>query len=162
MMKTQRIFPGIILLGFGLYFLLQQYNLVLFEGFFNWPTVLCIIGAAFLGEAYGGKQFQAILPGVILFGTGLHYHLVDHLAFWPNHIGVLQLIVAIGFLMQASKTKSSLTKGILLLIIAIITVYYDQLISKFGLSETALANSASYWPFLVMGIGIYILFIKKK
>ncbi len=37
-MKQQRIFPGVILLGFGAYFYLQQAHIILFSEFFTWPT----------------------------------------------------------------------------------------------------------------------------
>ena len=54
-MKNQRIFPGIILIGFGAYFFLQQTGITIFQQFSTWPTLLIIVGIAFLGQGYSGK-----------------------------------------------------------------------------------------------------------
>ena len=61
-MKQQRIFPGIILIGFGAYFYLQQANIVLFQEFFTWPTLLIIVGLAFLGQGYGERIMKPSCP----------------------------------------------------------------------------------------------------
>ena len=89
-MKGQRIFPGIILIGFGLYFFLERAQIHIFTGFYTWPTLFCIVGLAFLLQAYYGKDVHAILPGVILFGFGAHFHLVQLIrflaqSFWYFH-----------------------------------------------------------------------------
>ncbi|MGV3465158.1 MAG: LiaI-LiaF-like domain-containing protein, partial [Heyndrickxia sp.] len=61
-MKNQKVFAGIILLGFGFYFYLSQNHLELFKEYITWPSLLIIIGIAFLVQGYNGKNYEAILP----------------------------------------------------------------------------------------------------
>jgi hypothetical protein len=161
-MKAQRIFPGTILIGFGLYFFLQQSNINIFPGFYTWPTLLCIVGLAYLAQAYGGKDHEAILPGVILFGFGLHFHVVNKYQVWPDHIGIFILIIALGFILRARKTNGGMFQGILLLIIAITTLFYDKAISWLGLLESGFSNGLKFWPYVLIAAGVYVLFLKKK
>ncbi|CAH0346330.1 DUF5668 domain-containing protein [Bacillus sp. CECT 9360] len=157
-MKAQRIFPGTILIGFGLYFFLQQSNFAVFPGFYTWPTLLCIVGLAFLGQAYAGKDHEAIVPGVILFGFGFHFHVVNKLQIWPDHIGIFILIIALGLILRARKTNGGMLQGILLLVIAIIMLYYDKLIGWLGLLESGF----NFLPYVLIAAGAYVIFIKKK
>lgn len=157
-MKGQRILPGIILIGFGLYFFLERSQIQIFTGFYSWPTLFCIVGLAFLIQAYYGKDVHAILPGVILFGFGAHFHLVKLLNFWPSHFGVFILIISIGFILQARKTKSGMFYGVTLCILAIFILFYDKVTSLLSLTQ----NVVNFWPFVLMAFGVYVLFFRKK
>ncbi|PLT32371.1 LiaI-LiaF-like domain-containing protein [Bacillus sp. V5-8f] len=161
-MKGQRIFPGTLLIGFGLYFFLEESRIEIFPGFFTWPTLLCIVGLAFLSQAYGGKDHEAILPGVILFGFGLHFHIADKYNIWPHNIGIFILIIALGFILKARRTNSGMLQGILLLVIAISSLFYDKVISWLGILETGVSTGLKLWPALLVAAGLYLLFIKKK
>ena len=160
-MKTARTFPGIILLGLGLYFILQRAQIELFPGFFDWPTILCLIGIAFLVPAYAGGETQSILPGVLLLGIGLHFHFVNVLDLWPNNIGIFILFVSLGMILKARKTNAGLVPGILLFIISLITIYYDHLMSWLQFTNTGMTDLGKYWPFVLLAIGIYFLISKK-
>lgn len=160
-MKTTRTFPGIILLGLGLYFMLQRAQIELFPGFFDWPTILCLIGIAFLVPAYAGGDTQSILPGVLLLGIGLHFHFVNVLDIWPNNIGIFILFVSLGLILKARKTNTGLLPGILLFIISLITIYYDHIMSWLQITNTGIADPGKYWPFVLLAIGIYFLISKK-
>lgn len=161
-MKNQKIFPGIILLGFGLYFFLQQNHIEMFKDYYSWPTLLVLVGVGFLGQGYGGKDYEAIFPGVILVGFGLHFHIVGKLDIWPDHIGVFILIISLGFLLRYQKTKNGLFLGILFLIISIILLYYDEVLKWMGLLENKAVSIINFWPLLLIVIGLYLLFIKRK
>jgi hypothetical protein len=162
MMKTQRIFPGAVLISFGLYFFLEQNKIELFEGFFSWPTLLGIVGFAFLLQAYWGKDYEAILPGVILFGYGLHFHIVNRLNLWPNDIGIFILIISLGFILKARRTKGGLFHGILLLVVSILLLFYDSIFKWFGVLESGLDKALTFWPFILMAVGMYVIVLKKK
>lgn len=161
-MKNQRLFPGIILIGFGAYFLLQQLNLSALQPFFIWPTLLIIVGLAFLFQGYGAKDYHAILPGVILTGFGLHFHMVNRLAIWPDNIGIFILIIALGLLLQSIKTGVGLFQGILFLILAFLHLFYDQVIGWFDLLGNGVSSAWKFWPALLILFGIYFLFFKRK
>ncbi|WP_102274383.1 LiaI-LiaF-like domain-containing protein [Cytobacillus massiliigabonensis] len=161
-MKNQRFFPGIILIGFGAYFYLEQSNIPVLQPYFTWPSLLIIIGVAFLFQGYGAKEYYAILPGVILTGFGLHFHVVNRLELWPDHIGVFILILALGLLLQQQKTGSGLFQGLLFLLLSILLLFYDRVIVWLGLLENGVSNVWKFWPVILILIGGYFLFIKKK
>lgn len=161
-MKNQRIFPGIILIGFGVFFFWQQAEISLFAEFISWPSLLMIVGIAFLCQGYGGKEYESIFPGVILTGYGLHFHIVNRLSIWPNSLGVFILIVALGFLLRYQKLGTNLFYGILFLALAGLLLFYDKVMSWFGLLETNIATFAHLWPYALILIGVYLLFFKKK
>ncbi|WP_394233134.1 LiaI-LiaF-like domain-containing protein [Niallia oryzisoli] len=161
-MKNQRIFPGIILIGFGIFFFLQQANLPLFAEFMTWPTILMIVGIAFLCQGYGGKDYESILPGVILTGFGFHFHVVNRLSIWPNALGVFILIIALGFLLRYQKTRNGLFQGVLFLSLSGLLLFYNQVMSWFGLLEHNITAYSKFWPVALILVGIYLLFLKSK
>ncbi|GIN60263.1 hypothetical protein J27TS8_02560 [Robertmurraya siralis] len=161
-MKNQRIFPGIILLGFGGYFFLEQANITLFDGLHTWPTLLIIVGLAFLFQGYLAKDYDAILPGVILAGFGLHFHVIKHLTIWPNSTGAFILIIALGFLLRYQKVGSGLFQGLLFLVLAIMLLFYEKIIGWLGFFENGITSVLNYWPILFIGFGVYLLFVRSK
>jgi len=160
-MKNQKVFAGIILLGFGFYFYLSQNHLELFKEYITWPSLLIIIGIAFLVQGYNGKNYESILPGVIFTGFGLHFHIVNKLSIWPNNMGIFLLIISLGFLLQYQKTRNGLFQGMLFLILSIILLFYDKVIGTLGLLQNRVANFWKYSPIALIIIGL-ILLIKKK
>lgn len=161
-MKSQRIFPGIILIGFGAYFFLQQSGFTIFQSFYTWPTLLMIMGIAFLCQGYIGRDYEAIFPGVILLGFGVHFHVVGHLAFWPNQIGTFILIIAIAFFLRYQKTRTGLIQGILFLILALFSLFYDKIAHYLGILENGVSLGKKFWPIILIIVGVYSLVIKKK
>ncbi|MCI1593488.1 LiaI-LiaF-like domain-containing protein [Heyndrickxia oleronia] len=161
-MKNQKIFPGLILLGFGLYFYLEHSQINILMEYLTWPTLLIIVGIAFLGQGYGGKDYEAILPGVILTGFGIHFHIVNRLSIWPDHIGIFILIISLGFLLRYQRTGNGLFHGVLFLIISIILLFYNEVLQWLGLLENKAGNIINLWPFLLIILGIYLLFFKRK
>ncbi|MFC4320978.1 LiaI-LiaF-like domain-containing protein [Litchfieldia salsa] len=161
-MKKHSIFPGIILIGVGTYLLLQQLNISLFSGFFSWTTLIIIIGIALLVQAYSANDHSQILPGVILTGFGFHFHPINTFSFWPDHFGMLVFIVALGLILKSLKTKSDHSQGFLLLAFALLLLNYDAFLNKLGALGSGLSFIIRYWPVIIIAVGIYLLFIKKK
>jgi hypothetical protein len=161
-MKNQQIFPGIILIGFGAYFYLQQTNVSIIQEIYTWPTLLIIVGIAFLFQGYWAKDYEAILPGVILSGFGLHFHVVDRFDIWPDHVGAFILIIALGFLLRYQKIGTGLFQGLLFLCLAIFLLFYDQIFGWFGLLENGVSFAWRFWPAAFILIGCYLLFFKRK
>ncbi len=132
-MKKQKIVPAILLIGFGIYFYLQQETNSLFHEFSTWPTLLIIVGVAFLVQGYWGRDYESIFPGVILSGIGVHFHIANKFALWPDHLGAFLLIIALGFFLRYQKTGNGLFYGVLFLILAGVLLFYDKLPASFGL-----------------------------
>ncbi|MEH6954022.1 LiaI-LiaF-like domain-containing protein [Neobacillus drentensis] len=162
-MKNQRIFPGIILIGFGVYFLLQQAGITIFQQFFTWPTLLMIVGIAFLGQGYSAHESESILPGVIMTGFGLHFLLVGKIPIWPsNNIGMLILIISIGCFLRFQKTNAGLFQAFLFLILAVLLLFYNKITAYFDLLQNGMSFVWKFWPALLIVVGIYFLLKKKK
>lgn len=158
-MKRQGIFPGVLLISVGVIFLLQNYNVPFIDQIFSWPSILLIIGLAFLFQAYIGKDYQSIFTGVLLTGLGIHFHGLNIFSFWPNHWAMFTVIIGIAFLFRYSKTKKDgLVPGIILILISIVAFIYTGFIDVFG---SFYSYIASFWPVALIGVGIYLLFFKK-
>lgn len=155
-------FSGFVFIGFGMYFLLQQYNFTLISELYTWPSLLIIVGIGLLLQGYAGKEYDFILPGVVLSGIGIHFHITTKLAIWPNHTGIFLLIIALGLLLTYVKTGKRLFQGVLFLVSAIFLLFFDRLIDwavKQGLNVSLFSNT---WPFLFIVIGAYFMFFRKK
>jgi hypothetical protein len=161
-MKGQRLFPGMILIGFGIYFYLQQSTITIFREFYTWPTLLIIVGAAFLVQGYKGREYESILPGTILTGFGLHFHILNKISIWPDHMGVFILIISLGFLLRYQKSGNGMFQGVLFLILAIILLFYDKVLEWLGFLQGGVDVIREFWPIIIVLIGVYLLLIKKK
>ncbi|MFT4416507.1 LiaI-LiaF-like domain-containing protein [Fredinandcohnia humi] len=161
-MKKNNLFSGIILVGVGCYLLLQQLNIPVLTGFYSWQTLVIILGIAFLIQSYVENNYSSLLPGVILVGFGFHFHVINQLTFWPKQPGTLLFIVGLGLLLTYFKTKNGLPQSILILIISLLFLNYGRFMGWLGFLEGGLSFILTYWPLLLVGIGFYLLFIKKK
>ncbi|MEI5905652.1 DUF5668 domain-containing protein [Bacillus spongiae] len=161
-MKKQQIFSSTVLIGFGFFFYLQETQFDVFSGFFRWPTLFVIIGIAFLLQGYIGKHNESLFPGVILTGFGLHFHVVERLEIWPDHIGVFILIISLGFLLQNQKTGTGLFYGLLFLVMSIILLFNETLTESLQSLENIVPYIWKIWPFFFIGIGVYLLFFQRK
>lgn len=161
-MKNKKIFSGIIFIGVGAYFFLQQAGIALTQQFFTWPTLLMIAGIAFLAQGYVGGDFEAIMPGTVLVGYGLHYHFLQSNAFFSNQAGTFVLFIGIGCLLRYFKTRSGLFQTILFLILALFLIFYNKFTADAGLLQNGVSIFWKFWPVLLIGIGLYFLLKRKK
>jgi hypothetical protein len=161
-MKNQRYFSGIILIGFGAFFLFQHSDIAFLQQLAGWQSVLMIVGVAFLWEGYGGHQHEMIFPGVIIFGFGLHFYVITYLQIWQDHIGIFILIIALAYILKYQKTGVGLFQGILFLIFAAFLLFQDRVSLWLGTLESRMAIVWEFWPLLLIGFGIYFLMKRKR
>lgn len=157
----QNIFPGILLLGFGCYFFIDDW-IPAWNYLQAWPTLLVIIGFAFLGQAYIGKNYESIIPGVIFTGVGIHFHVIQQLVLWANYFGVFVLIIALAFLLYYQKKGDGLILGISFLVLAIFLLFSDKVATGIGFIETSMIFIQRFWPFVFIGFGLFLLFFRRK
>lgn len=158
-MKKQNILYGVVLIGIGAYFLLNQFHFAYAHQLYSWPTILIFIGIAFLIQSHFGKDPNSLFPAVILIGLGIHFHAVYHIPHWPSGWPVYLFIVGLAFIIRASYTKKNgFFMGLILIIIGLLGMF-DQFVQHFLFHFTGYINQ--FWPILLILIGIYIL-IKKK
>ncbi|TLS39214.1 LiaI-LiaF-like domain-containing protein [Pseudalkalibacillus caeni] len=159
-MKKQGVFLGILLIGIGSFFLLENFNVPYMDQLASWPLILIIIGFAFLFQAFLVKEYQNIFPGIILIGLGVHFFALNSLPFWPNSWGMYTLIVSLAFLFTYYKTKKGgLFTGMALLIISL----FELLYTGFQLwLQTTFNFIGELWPIILIAFGIYLIWFKKK
>ncbi|WP_062199002.1 hypothetical protein [Massilibacterium senegalense] len=155
-MNNYRPFLSILLIGFGLYFFLEQLgmSIALYVPFL--PYSLLIFGLAFFVQSKK-DPFQIFLA-VICIGFGLHIFALHSFLFWPNHWAIYPLIIGIAFLIQFQKTKKKgMLAGIVLFLLAAAGLLFEpvsQMVNPlFGYIK-------QYWSLLFIALGLYFL-IKK-
>ncbi|KHE72986.1 LiaI-LiaF-like domain-containing protein [Halobacillus sp. BBL2006] len=159
-MKKQNSFLGFLLVGFGLYFLLRQFNIPLLNQFYSWPTLLMIAGVAFLLHSYMTKDYSNIFTGALLLGFGIHFHGITHFAIWIDHWSMYLLIIGIAFLLQYQKTKKGLIPALVLLGIALFALLVPTAPSWFSWIQLVFQWIERFWPVVLIVFGFYLL--KKK
>lgn len=161
-MKKQNLFPSMVLIGFGLYFFLQQAGVQFGFPVFTWPTVLLIVGIALLIQAYSSKDFEMIVPAILFLGLGVHFHVIQNTNIQLDHIGVIILFISLGYFLVYQKTKKGLFYFWLFLVLALIQLFYDKFIQWIGVIEGKELNFTSLWPIVLVIVGVYLFFFKKK
>ncbi|MFC4403950.1 LiaI-LiaF-like domain-containing protein [Gracilibacillus xinjiangensis] len=150
-----------LLIGIGLYFLLRELRIPILTDFYSWPTLLILIGSAFLVHAFSGNEEKSIFPGVVLLGLGIHFHGLNHYPFWIAHWGIYTLIVSIAFLLRFVKTKHGIIPGVVLFVISIFAMFVDNQPSWFVWIHDLMGWMERFWPIVLIGLGIYLL-LKRK
>lgn len=160
-MRKNRLFIGILLIGFGLFYFISKWQIPSLQFLNYWTTPLFITGIALLLQAFKGKEQQYIFPGIIVLGFGIHFYASSHIEAWPDHWSVLTLIISIGMLFQSKKGKGDLLPGILLFIMSLFFLFNEKLTTMLSSLSFQVSYFQKYWPILIAVIGLYLLFKKK-
>jgi len=160
-MKKQNAFSAYVLIGIGIYFLIKQLDLAIFDNFYSWPTFLIIIGIAFLIHSYSAKEYNNLFTGVLLLGLGIHFHGLENYPFWFDHWSVYALIVGLAFLIRFFKTKKGLVPAGILIGIALLMIFSVTLPEWFQWIYGVIDFLETFWPVALIAIGVYLLKFKK-
>ena len=160
-MKKQNSFIGYLLIGIGIYFLIKQLNLSLFESFYSWPTVLMIIGIVFLIHSYSTHEYEHVFTGVLLVGLGVHFHGLENYDFWIDHWSIYMLIAGVAFVIRSLQTHLGLIPGIILISISLILIFSVTLPDAFKWFYGVVEFLESFWPIFLIAFGFYMLFRKR-
>ncbi|MDG5786893.1 DUF5668 domain-containing protein [Evansella sp. AB-P1] len=161
-MKKNGALPGVILILIGLYFLLQQLNIPIpFSNvIFNWPSILVAIGIVLAYQGYSNRDDNKMFSGSILLGLGVLFHGAYTFHYWSYHWGYFTLVVSIAFFMKHFVNKrDGLVPGTILLIISAFAIYSNQLVTWI---QRFFSGFDKFWPIIFIGIGLYLLFFRKK
>ncbi|MBU3572271.1 DUF5668 domain-containing protein [Priestia aryabhattai] len=161
-MKKQSMFFGVLLVGFGIFFLLNELHMSIAAEVYTWPVLLILIGAALLTESALSQDHSNLLASYILITLGIHFYVSEQIPFWPTNISMVVFMVAISFLLSARKAKSGFFQGGILLIIAILMMFSDRLKLFLPKVEDGVNYLTTFWPILLLLVGLYLLFFKRK
>ncbi|MBP1947693.1 LiaI-LiaF-like domain-containing protein [Virgibacillus litoralis] len=159
-MKRQNSFAAYILIGIGVYFLLRELRIPIITDFYSWPTFLIIIGLALLIHSYTSKDYQHLFSGTIVLGLGIHFHGIEHYAFWIDHWAVYPMIVGIAFIVRSLRTKKGFLIGLIITGISILFMFSVKLPPTLNWIYDVTAFLEKFWPVILIAIGIY--WLKKK
>lgn len=159
-MKRQNTFASYLLIGIGIYFLLRKLEIPIITDFYSWPTLLIIIGIALLIHSYTVNDYQHLFSGTIILGIGIHFHGVNHYEFWLDHWAVYLLIAGIAFIVRGIRTKKGFIMGALLIGLAILFIFSFKLPGMFDWIYDVTAILETFWPLLLIVLGIY--WLRKK
>lgn len=160
-MKKNNAFSAYILIGLGIYFLIQQLDLPIFDNFYSWPTFLIIIGISFLIHSYSAKEYEHIFTGVLLLGLGIHFHGLENYDFWFDHWSAYALIVGIAFLARFFKTRKGFIPAMVLIGISLLMISSVTLPQSFSWIYGVQDFLATFWPVVLIVLGVYLLKFKK-
>ena len=150
---------GIILIGFGAYFLLNQWHLPFLNAFRSPPTLLIIIGIALFIQAIFAKDYGNLFPAVLLFGLGIHFHFRTQFTWWPQGWAVYTFIFGAALLVRYYKErKDGLIIGIILVAVSLLNFFYQSFQVLTGKLFDMIGN---LWPLLLIIGGIYLIFSQK-
>ncbi|WNB93250.1 DUF5668 domain-containing protein [Bacillus sp. NEB1478] len=158
-MKQQNKFSGIILLGIGLFFFAIRMNVEPIQQYLTWPTLLIIIGLALIVQANSGKESASLFSGVFLTGLGIHFHAAPIIESWPDPLQMITLLTGIAFLVQYKKTKEGLIPGLLLTLLSLWFIFFK---SNTPSMQNIFADVENFWPIVLMILGAYLIFFRKK
>lgn len=159
-MKNQRVFIGTLLIGIGLFFFIDQFDLPFMNRLLHWPMILVVTGLAFLIHGTTGKEVQSFFPGTLLLGLGIHFTAVHLFPVWPHSWGMYTLIIGIALFVQFIKAKKgSLFTAIILIILSIAELFYSSFQEWLS---TMLVSVTGLWPLALIIIGLYFLFSTRK
>jgi len=159
-MKKQNMLVGIVLIGFGAYFLLNQWHLPFLDAFNSWPTLLFIIGVGLFIQALMSKDYGNLFPAVILLGLGLHFHFRGQYTWWPQGWAVYTFIFGAAFLVRYYKErKEGLFVGMILVAISLLNFFYQSFQVLTGKLFNLIGN---LWPLLLIAGGLYLIFGQRN
>lgn len=156
-MRRQHTFIAFLLIGLGIFYLLKQLDLPVLHDFYGWPTILMIIGLAFLMNSFINKDYQNIFTGTFLLGLGIHFHGLHHYAFWLEHWSVFVLLVGISLLTRSIWTKNGFISAVTITLFALFMLFNDQVAKKYEWTADLMDWIQKFWPIIFIILGIYLL-----
>ncbi|HLS22989.1 MAG TPA: DUF5668 domain-containing protein [Pseudogracilibacillus sp.] len=159
-LKNKNKLIAYILIGLGVYFLIKQLDLPLFKPFIGWPTVIAVIGIAFLLHSYTASLHDNLFIGVILLGLGIHFHGLKTSPAWYDHWSIYTLIIGVAYGILFFKTKRGLIPAIVLLSLSSIMIFSITLPEWFQPVYIVIDFIDTFWPVILLGIGVYFLWKK--
>lgn len=159
-LRRQHTFIAYLLIGIGLFYLLKQIDIPILHDFYGWPTILMIIGVAFLLHSFTNKDYQHLFTGTFMLGLGIHFHGLHHYSFWVEHWSIYILLIGVALIVRSIWTKSGFIFAFSITLIALFLLFNDQIAKKYDWSATIMDWIQIFWPVIFIVLGFYLL--KRK
>ncbi|GAA4062211.1 MAG TPA: hypothetical protein GXZ58_00865 [Bacilli bacterium] len=160
-MRKKNYLLAFILIGVGLYFLLEQFSIPFLDGLMTWPTLLIILGVSLFIHSYLSRDYDKLFPSVILLGLGIHFHAVALYPNWVEHWSVYAIIIGMAFLVRYQKMKVGLYPGLIMLFVGLFMLFSITNNQFSQTMDSLIKIIEDYWPVGLIAFGVYLLFKKK-
>ena len=159
-MKRDNLVWGIILIGLGVAFLLNQLFPGLF-GWFEWPWILIGLGGIFVLASLIGRVGGLMVPGVILLGLGgifLYQTRTGNWDSWAYVWALMPALAGLGMLIGSlydDEMRPARPAGAIMLVggLVVFAILGGASGGLFGLS----ADILRFWPVLLILLGLGVL-----
>ncbi|PYZ93664.1 hypothetical protein CR194_10930 [Salipaludibacillus keqinensis] len=161
-MKSNRTLPGVMLIIVGIYFLSQQFDFSLpyTDILLKWPSILLFFGLALTFQGFSNRDDHKMFSGIVLLGFGILFHAIHTFEYWNFQWPYFTLVIAIAFLCKYFVNKrDGAATGIILLLISASALFFTSIMEWLHSIHPALD---SYWSVILILVGLYLLFFRKK
>lgn len=160
-MHKQYSFAAYILIGFGIYFLFNELNVLLVKDINFTTAILFIIGFSILLHSFKTKQSELIISGMFTTGMAIHFYCLSAIPNWKDHWAVYILIIGIALLFNFFKTKQGLFVSLIVILISLLFILSNKINNLFKSFFDLFGMGTTYWPLIFIGIGFFLLRTKK-
>ncbi|CAM3821855.1 hypothetical protein [Alkalicoccus chagannorensis] len=161
-MKSGYALPGAVLFVIGVYFITEQYNILIpyADIIVTWPSIFAGIGFIFMWQGFSNKDDQKMFTGTLLTGLGILFHGVHTLGLWSYQWPYFTLVIGAAFLTKYRvQRRDGLLAGIVLMAVSGAALFQSELAPAFRIIPDPVM---AYWPVLFVLVGMYLLFISRK
>ncbi|AXF55803.1 hypothetical protein [Salicibibacter kimchii] len=159
-MKSNQVFPGMVFIGAGVYYLTHLFAPAAANQWITWETMVIWLGLALSIDGFLSKSGPALLPGVFMIGIGVHFHATELYPNWPSHIGTLATFFGIACLIAYLRTKKDfLFIGIVSICIGGLFLFFEPIAERIA---EASESFSFIWPLLLLVLGVFLLFKGKR
>lgn len=159
-MKHSSLIWGLILIGLGVAFLLNQFIPGLFS-WFEWPWILIALGGIFAVTSLVRRVGGMMIPGLILLGLGgifLYQTTTDNWESWAYVWTLMPALAGLGMFIGGSydpDMRPARVGGLFLFVggLAAFAVFGAVFTGLFGLN----AGILRFWPVLLILLGLAVL-----
>ena len=156
-MKRENLIWGIILIGLGAAFLLNQLFPGLF-GWFEWPWIMIGLGGIFALASLIGRVGGLMIPGMILLGLGgifLYQTRTNNWESWAYVWALMPALAGLGMVIGSlydREMRPARTAGAIMLVggLAVFAILGGASGGLFGLNPDILR----FWPVLLILLGV--------
>lgn len=159
---NQRNFIAYVCIGIGLYFFLTQFSHPLIKLLQTLSVWVILVGLIFLFNYIKEKNASSLVQGLSILLIGVHMYGVDYIQGWLHHWAMYPLAVGIAFLLTSLVTKKAMIPSIMLIAFSLLFIFDEKLPDWFPSFTQIDLQIDEHWPLLLIGIGIILLFFKRK
>ena len=155
-MRRTNLTWGIILLGLGAAFLLNQFFPALFN-WFSWPWIMIVIGILFATAALINRVGGLMVPGVILIGVGgifLYQVQTDNPSMWSYAWGLMLAFAGLGIIIGGLidyHMRPARRYGAVMVVAGLV---FFAIFGAFDIDPGILR----FWPVLLILFGLWVLY----